>query len=95
MPKKFYVKAVAVVLVIGILVVAVPVLKSAERKAASRPSFLQILKQPVLLVSALFPAFSIVAIDNGGSKSVKTGAAPISRVRPTGDSPVLRPGTGD
>jgi hypothetical protein len=92
MPKKFFVKTVAIVLVIGILAITVPALKSAERKAPAQSSVLQLLKQPLLLLSSLFPASSVVQI------SVKVPArstVPVGRVRPTGDSPVLRPGTGD
>jgi hypothetical protein len=92
MPKKFFVRTVAILVVVGILVVTVPTLKSAERKSTVQTSFLQLLRQPMLLLSSLFPASAIV---QGTVKAPAGSTAPITRVRPTGDSPVLRPGTGD
>ncbi len=92
MPKKFFVRTVAIVLVIGILAVAVPTLKSAERKPSATVGILQLLRQPMLLLSSLFPASTVI------QKAVLIpagGAVPSGRVKPTGDSPVYRPGTGD
>jgi hypothetical protein len=92
MPKKFFVRTVAMVLVVGILAMTVPALKSAERKVTGKSSIIQILQQPLLLLSSLFPASSIV------KDSVKVPAGrtvPAGRVKPTGDSPIYRPGTGD
>jgi hypothetical protein len=92
MPKKFFVRTVAILVVVGILVVTVPALKSAERKSTVQTSFLQLLRQPMLLLASLFPVSTIV---QGTVKAPAGSTAPISRVRPTGDSPVYRPGTGD
>jgi len=92
MPKSFFVRTVAIVLVIGILAVAVPALKSAERKTTAPSSVLQLLRQPMLLLSSLFPAATAIQIS---AKVAAGSGAPVGRVRPTGDSPVLRPGTGD
>jgi hypothetical protein len=92
MPKNLFVRTVAIVLVIGILAVAVPTLKSAERKTTAKVGILQLLKQPILLLSSLFPASAVLqeaALIQAG------GSVPSGRVKPTGDSPVLRPGTGD
>jgi hypothetical protein len=92
MPKKFFVRSIAIVVVVGMLIVTVPALKSAERKSAAQTGFLQILKQPLILLISLFPAGTIV---QEVVKAPAGSTAPISRVRPTGDSPVYRPGTGD
>jgi hypothetical protein len=92
MPKKLFVRTVAIVVVIGILAVAVPALKSAERKATAPANVFQILRQPMLLLSSLFPASTVIQVS---VKSPAGSPAPIGRVRPTGDLPVLRPGTGD
>jgi hypothetical protein len=92
MPKKFFVRTIAILCVVGILVVTVPALKSAERKSTVQASVFQVLRQPMLLLSSLFPAASVV---QGTVKAPAGSAAPITRVRPTGDSPVYRPGTGD
>jgi hypothetical protein len=92
MPKKFFVRAVAIVVVVGILAVAVPALKSAERKSTAQSGVFQILRQPMLLLSSLFPASTVI---QAYVKAPAGSPAPISRVRPTGDSPVYRPGTGD
>jgi hypothetical protein len=92
MPKKFFVRTVAILVVIGILAVAVPALKSAERKSTAPWSVFQVLRQPTLLLSSLFPASTIIQVS---VKSPAGNTPPISRVRPTGDLPVLRPGTGD
>lgn len=92
MPKKFFVRTVAIVLVIGILAITVPALKSAERKATAQSSVLQLLRQPMLLLSSLFPASSVV---KDSVKVLAGSTVPVGRVRPTGDSPILRPGTGD
>ena len=92
MPKSFFIRTVVIVLVIGILAVAVPTLKSAERKLNATSTVLQILKQPLLLVSSLFPASTAIQMS---AKIAQGGKVPAGRVRPTGDSPVLRPGTGD
>jgi hypothetical protein len=92
MPKKFFVRTVAIVLVIGILAVAVPALKSAERKATAPSTVLQLLRQPMLLLSSLFPASTVIQIS---AKVAEGSKVPAGRVKPTGDSPVLRPGTGD
>ena len=92
MPEKFFVRTVAIVVVIGILAMAVPALKSAERKSTAPSSVFQMLRQPMLLLSSLFPASTVIQVS---VKSPAGSPAPISRVRPTGDLPVLRPGTGD
>jgi hypothetical protein len=92
MPRKFFVRTVAVVLAIGLLVAIVPVLKSAERKTSTPTNVLQMLKQPLLLLSSLFPAATLVQETTTGTTG---NTVPPSRVRPTGDSPVYRPGTGD
>jgi hypothetical protein len=92
MPKKFFLRTVAILVVLGILLVTVPALKSAERKSSIQTNFLQILKQPFLLLTSLFPASTII---QEVVKAPVSGTTPISRVRPTGDSPVYRPGTGD
>jgi hypothetical protein len=92
MSKKFFVRTVAIMLVIGILAFTVPALKSAERKTTPKANILQLLRQPMLLLSSLFPASTIAQ----GSVKVPAGSTvPAGRVKPTSDSPVLRPGTGD
>jgi len=80
------------VLVLGILAMTVPALKSAERKATAQTSVLQLLKQPLLLLSSLFPASSAVQIS---AKRPAGSIIPVGRVKTTGDSPIYRPGTGD
>jgi len=92
MPKNFFVRTVAIVLVIGILAITVPALKSAERKTAAKSTVFQIFKQPILLLASLFPASTVIQVS---AKIAAGSSVPAGRVRPTGDSPVLRPGTGD
>lgn len=94
MPKNLFVRTVSIVLVVGILALTVPTLKSADSKATSKSSIIQILKQPMILLSTLFASSSAVATQNSGKlpagSSVSNG-----RVKPTGDLPIYRPATGD
>ena len=94
MPNKFFVRIVAVVLVVGLFAMTVPTLKSAERKTTGKTNIIQILKQPMLLLSSLLPLSNVITVQ-ASAKSAAGNPAPVVRVRPTIDSPVLRPGTGD
>jgi hypothetical protein len=90
--KKNLARCLAVLLCLGLLAVAVPNLSSAA-KSTAKMSFTRILAQPALAILSLVPALgpSAMSPDQMGSKPAQAPA----RVRPTGDSPIPRPGTGD
>ena len=87
--KKSHFKAVAGVLCFAFILMTVPSL-NAEKKSA-KIDFRLLIKQPGLLLSYLFPFLS----DNGRSVAVSKSAPGISKVKPTGDVPIARPGTQD
>lgn len=87
--KKSHFKAVAVVLCFAFVLMTVPSL-NAEKKAAKIDLRL-LIKQPGLLLSYLFPFMS----DNGRSVAVSKSTPSYSKVRPTGDVPIAKPGTQD
>jgi hypothetical protein len=91
--KKSYLKAVAVILCFGFLLMAVPNLNSAEKKAG-KLGLLPIISQPGLLMNSLFPWLN--PIFDHGSKPADTKNVPgHGIVRPTDDVSIVKPGTGD
>jgi len=88
--KKNLLKPVAVLLCFGFLLMAVPSLNAAEKKAAKLNLKLAITQS----VTSLFPW--LAALIGSGSKS-KGSALPSfgGIVKPTGDAPIGKPGGGD
>ena len=92
--KKSFHKAVAVLVCFGFLLMAVPNLNFAEKKTPKLNLTLQ-LSQSGQMLAALFPGLNPIL--NSGSKGKISRGTPSSGgiVRPTGDSPIGKPGTGD
>jgi hypothetical protein len=91
--KKSYLKAVAVILCFGFLLMAVPNLNSAEKKAGNI-GLSPIFSQSGLLMNSLFPWLN--PIFSHGSKPADTkNQFGHGVVRPTDDMNTLKPGTGD
>jgi len=91
--KKSYLKAVAVILCFGFLLMAVPNLNSAEKKAGKLGP-LSIVSHPGSLLNALFPWLNL-NIDNGSKPADTKNPNIRGIVRPTDDSSIGKPGTGD
>ncbi len=91
--KKSRLKAIAVILCFGFLLMAVPNLNSAEKKAG-KVILPPIISHPVLLLNVLFPWLN--PIPDQGSKPADTkNQSGHGTVRPTDDSSIGKPGTGD
>jgi len=88
--KKSLLKPVAVLLCFGFLLMAVPNLNSAEKKTAKLNLKLAISQS----ITSLFPW--LAALIGSGSKA-KGATLPSfgGIVKPTGDAPTGKPGTGD
>ncbi|MCX6560723.1 MAG: hypothetical protein NTZ26_09415 [Candidatus Aminicenantes bacterium] len=89
MPNKTFVRCLAVLACLGILALSVTGL-SAAAKSSNKLNFVQILRQPGLLLSSLVPVLN----PSAGQMTAKAPGRP-ALVRPTTDIPVPRPGTGD
>ncbi len=88
--KKSFLKPVALLLCLGFLLAAVPSLNAVEKKAVKLNFKLTITRS----LTSLFPW--LAAIIGSGSKT-KEAALPFfgGIVKPTGDAPTGKPGTGN
>jgi LytS/YehU family sensor histidine kinase len=88
--KKSLLKPVAVLLCFGFLLMAVPSLNAAEKKTAKLNLKLAITQS----VTSLFPW--LAALIGSGSKTKGAAILPFGGiVKPTGDAPIIKPGSGD
>jgi hypothetical protein len=88
--KKSFLKPAAVVLCFGFLLMAVPSLNCAEKKAVKISFKLDITQT----ISSLFPWLN--PLFAGGSKTKGSAILPFGGiVKPTGDAPIGKPGSGD
>jgi len=92
--KKSFHKAVAVLVCFGFLLMAIPNLNFAEKKTPKFNSAL-LLSHSGQMLAALSPGLNPIL--NSGSKGKISRGTPSSGgiVRPTGDYPIGKPGTGD
>lgn len=92
--KKSFPKAVAVLVCFGFLLMAVPNLNFAEKKTP-KLNITLLLSQSGQMLAALSPGLNPIL--NSGSKGKISRGTPSSGgiVRPTGDAPIGKPGTGD
>ncbi|MDP2915918.1 MAG: hypothetical protein Q8O91_10755 [Candidatus Aminicenantes bacterium] len=88
--KKSLLKPVAVFLCFGFLLMAVPNLNSAEKKTAKLNLKLAITQS----ITSLFPWLGVLI---GSGFKTKGSALPSfgGIVKPTGDAPIITPGSGD
>jgi hypothetical protein len=91
--KKSYLKAVAAILCFGFLLMAVPNLNSAEKKAG-KLGLSPIISQPGLLLHSLFPWLNPI-FNNGYKPPDFKNLTWHGIVRPTDDSSIGKPGSGD
>jgi hypothetical protein len=93
MNKNFLRKSVAALLCLGFILVAVPTMNSAERKAP-KVSIIQLVKLPSLLISSAFPCLSsIVDVSSLTSTTARTPTS--GKVKPTDDIQIPKPGKGN
>ena len=90
--KRSFLKTVAVLLCFVFLLMAVPTLNFAEKKT---PKLTLLLSQSGQMLTVLIPGLN--PIFNTGPKAKISKGTPSSGgiVRPTGDAPIGKPGTGD
>ncbi|MGB8951695.1 MAG: hypothetical protein WCC06_03400 [Candidatus Aminicenantales bacterium] len=96
MPKKFFVKATAIFICVGFLMLAVPGLNSAEKKA-SKTNVPVLLKEFGLFPFSFFPSISVI-FDTGSKETVEKSVIDSStstKAKPTGDLVIGRPSKGD
>jgi len=86
-------KSIAVLLCLGTLLLAVPNQNFAAKKGAYS-SFTALMNQPVQFITSLFPFLSPIFI-SGSTNYVAKAKNPIGRVRPTGESDIGKPGSGN
>ena len=84
-------RSAAVILCLGLVLLIVPVMNSAEHKAA-KMSLVQIIKLPTLLVPSLLP-FNGMLDSSMVAAPIKTPAT--GKIRPTDDIQIPKVGTGD
>ena len=93
MNNNFLKKSVVALLCLGFILVAVPTMSSAERKAP-KASIVQMIKLPSLLTSSAF--MTVSSIFDLGSVSATPGQGPNGgKVKPTDDIQIPKPGTGN
>jgi hypothetical protein len=85
-------KTVAVVLCFAFLLLAVPSLNFAEK--TTKFDFKTLLKVPVNLFNSLVPFISSI-FTPATKEAYQSGNSFAGKVRPTGDSSIGKPGTGD
>ena len=84
-------KAIALLLCVSFVVFAVPMLNSAEKKPV-RLSLALFVNQPVQLLTTAIPFLNVLF---GTESKLAPVVAGKSIVRPTGDTSIGRPGSGD
>jgi len=96
MHKKFFFKAVAIMVCLVFLTLCVPGLISAEKKSP-KPNSRLLFEKPLRLISSIFPVFSYI-FDTGSqdnySKNAPTSTSS-EKVKITGGLQVARPSGGD
>jgi hypothetical protein len=90
--RKFILKPVSILLCFAFILLAVPALNSAERKAP-KSSLIVLINQPVQMLTSLFPA--LTAFFRSGSRGQESSLSSGATVRPTGDISIGRPGGRD
>jgi hypothetical protein len=93
MNKSIVRKSVAALLCLGFILVAVPMMNSAEKKAP-KVGIVQLVRLPSLLISSAFPYLSSI-IDVSSLTSTIARTPTSGKVRPTDDIQIPKPGTGD
>ena len=86
-------KSVVALLCLGFILVAVPAMNSAEKKA-SKIGVIQIVKFPSLLVSSAFPYLGSI-VDFGSVSATPDRGPNGGKVRPTDDIQIPKPGSGN
>ena len=93
MNNSFLKKSVVALLCLGFILVAAPMMSSAERRAPNA-GFTRIFQLPSLLISSALP--SLGSIVDPGSVSVTPAKGPSTgKVKPTDDIQIPKPGSGD
>ena len=90
--RKFIIKPVSVLLCFAFLLLAVPALNSAERKAP-KSSLIVLINQPIQMLTSLFPALN--AFFKSGSRGQESIPSSGTTVRPTGESSIGKPSGRD
>ena len=93
MNKNFLRKTVVALLCLGFILMAVPAMNSAEKKA-SKVGVIQIVKLPSLLLSSAFPYLGSI-VDLGSVSATPAGDPSNGKVRPTDDIQIPKPGSGN
>jgi len=87
-------KPVAVLLCFGFLLMAVPNQNFAAKKQNEKFTLSLLLSQPSLLLPSILPWLNPILGSGTKDQTVK-GTPSRGIVKPTGDSPIGKPGTGD
>jgi hypothetical protein len=93
MNKSFLRKSVVALLCLGFILVAVPMMNSAERKAP-KVSIIQLVKLPSLLISSAFPYLGSI-VDLGTVSATPAKGPNGGKVKPTDVIEIPKPSTGD
>jgi hypothetical protein len=86
-------KSVVALLCLGFILVIVPTINSAERKAP-KINAIQIVKLPSLLMSSGFQTFGAI-VDLGSVSATPAKGPNGGKIKPTDDIQIPKPGTGD
>lgn len=96
MSKKSFVRGMALLAGLGIILSMVPALNSAEKRPVAF-NIRDLLKSPVLLAASIFPAMNPLISESGSKIAVGTAPSkmPKGGVRPTDEAVAGKPGTGN
>ena len=93
MNNSFLKKSVVALLCLGFILVAVPTMNSAEKRAP-KAGFIQMVKLPSLLISAAIPVLDAI-VDLGAISAMPSKGPNGGKVRPTDDIQIPKPGSGN